>query len=249
MPDINEVPDSILVKIKHLLEGVHGRSQEEIETAHSLARQMLMKYNVDISMLENVSTDKKKKVTEAKVTLNGRQTRHEGGWVENLVSVLARYNLCKAILTGGNEFQYDQGSFYLIGEPHNIELAGYMLDVAIRQIRDLGSILWRKYDRMEKRNTWYRGFFRGCVHGLRMRLASDENAGKTLPSSQQMGIMVRDNNIRIQEYVLTRFGKLDSMKSKNLKGTEGYTTGVITGRGMNIGKGMGGSGSGPKLLN
>lgn len=240
MINANEVPDSILARIKKLLEGASGRTQAEIETAQALANAMLIKYNVSLAQIQAVDTTKKKKVTQSKMDLNNMQTRHEAGWVGDLANVIAKANLCYVLLVHGKQFKYDQGFMWIIGEDHNIELVAYMVEVAHRKIKELGSILWRQYVGAEKRNTWHRGFYRGAVHGLGQRLRASIEEQLRLPSSQEYGIVLRDKDKAIHEYISLHFN-VKPAKNSSLKGTEGYTTGVITGRGMNIGTGIGGA--------
>lgn len=246
---INEhIPDSLLEKIQKLLnlKDDKGASQGEIENATAMISALLMKYNLSMSQVEGHGKKKDPSITDNLFDLNGKQTRHEAGWVNTLFSVIARYNLCRTLNRKGTRGKDDMGQVRIIGTAMNIELVYYIVLGLIDKIRAFCAEAWRRYEYQggpEKRNTFKRGFYRGCVSGIFDRLANDEEQRKSTEHLQienhEMGLMVISNDQAIARYVNANISVKPGKAGKSLSGVGGYTQGYQTGQGMNIDNKMG----------
>lgn len=233
-----EVPDSIIQKIQKLLalKNDESASQGEIENATNAITAMLLKYNLDMSTVENHKGQHKAAMTENQFDLNGKQTRHEAGWVNNLFNVICIHNLCKCITVPGYKDKDDMGWVIIVGKKHNIDIVYYMVDQLITKIRSMAKYHWRIYHGEEKRNTYLRGYYRGAVHGLHEKL--NESKRQIESSNPNMGLMVINNGKELMQYVAEKHGPLGKSRSSSLSGMGGYAQGKETGKSLNVHKGV-----------
>ena len=236
----NEVPDSLLEKIQKLmrLKDNKAASQGEIENASSMITALLLKYNLSMSQVESHGEKMDPKIQDNLVNLNGKQTRHEASWLNTLFAVIAKFNMCKTLNRAGRNGKDDMGSVIVIGSAMNIEIVIYVVNDLADKIRSMASAAWSGYEGIEKRNTFRRGYLRGCVAGIFTRLDDDEQQrmeeSKLSLEGQQMGLMVMNNNQALGNYIGEKFLVRSATKSKSLSGVSGYNQGFAAGQGMNI---------------
>lgn len=264
--DLN-VPQEVLQKLKKILERKiklenedHGdeldqkHRQAEIESVSHMLNKLLMEYNLSLSQVSSVKQDQKRpQVEDRQIDLNGKQTRHEAGWVTRLVQVIAKHNLCYAVpFTRKGLDKDDMGLIIIVGRPYNIELVMYFVDQLAIRIKDLCSDTWSSYTGVEKRNTFRRGFLKGCVVGIDSKLTVEEVERKkvetTTSQNTEMGLMIRSERELAIRHMETKYQISSGGHKKDLKGKNGYQIGFDTGRSMGIHGGIG-SGNSQKLLN
>jgi hypothetical protein len=258
MENLNHVPKEFLDKVKKILnrkeslerqikEGQSAQHaatveqmQTDLENTTRLLSKLLLEYNLEMSQVSGYAErGRQAPLGESRVDLNGKQTRHEAGWMEKLYSVIARANMCSALHFGGRRGDKDDmGQMAIFGKAMNIELVCYFVDQVSEKIRDMCSIAWKQYFGAEKRNTFRRGFFRGAVDGIKSQLITEE---QMLPPSSSMGLMVINNRKEIELYIQQRY-KLKFVSSKPLSGRSGYQQGLDAGSKMSMNKGIGGTG-------
>lgn len=211
----DEIPEAILLRIKKLQERIAGgvgeiTTQNEIEQATKMMTALLLKYNLSMSQINGHTGDTKGNVDHKQYDLNGKMTRHEAGWLNDLFHVIAKYNMCRAISSNPSDKQDkdDMGYVFLIGKTHNIEIVYYLIDQLTIKIKKLCSECWKSYDGEEKRNTYRRGFLRGAVQGIARQLSAQDLEQKTNNpiEGNEMGLMVINNNQLIQKYVEQTWG-------------------------------------------
>lgn len=244
MEPSNNVPDSILERIQKLMaikEG-SGASQNEIEEAAKMATALLMKYNLSMSEVSGHKGETKGKMEHDKFSMQGKTTRHEAGWLQDLYHVIAKYNMCKAIKSHPNEKQDkdDMGYVWLVGKRHNVEIVHYLVDSLTHKIRTACATAFKTYDGDEKRNTFRRGFFRGAVVGIGIKLKEQaEELKMDGATNNEMGLMVVSNAQAIKLYVQQLMGGTSASKAHNLMSKNGYTQGVEEGRKMTTNAALG----------
>lgn len=249
----NEIPEELLERIQKLMERTKedsGSTQAEIETATNLITSMLLKYNLSMSQVQQHRSTKEKPITEANVDLNNLQTRHEAGWVNSLVNVICNFNLCKALHCTGIR-KYDQGYMIIIGREHNIKIVMYFVEVLIKKIKDACKIAWKRYEYHggdEKHNTFFRGFYRGAVNGIHVKLTQvrDELIRSQEKENKELGLMIISEKEKMIKYAQEKYNPRNGSYSSRLSGEGGKALGYATGKSMDLNKGVGGQG--PKGL-
>lgn len=249
--DSKEELESLLDRAKK----IHGytKSGNVNEAANAAAKltEFLLKYNLDISQVEDHSTIKEESM--------GRDDREFYGsvinWQVDLANVISKANLCKTVLSqrSGNKIVW-------LGKPSNIQVAQYIFDTAVFDIKDMATSMWnivlqaRKmpemYDKLgEELRTihgkeWKNTFYMGAVKGIQDRLKAEV---EELRQNENMNALVIYNDRALKEYTRTVFPKL-SKHTTNFKQNSGYGAGQKFGSEYQFKTGVGTSGS-PLRLN
>lgn len=246
MNNQNHIPDSLLEKIQKLMrvKDDGSASQGEIENATKMINTLLMKHNLEMSQVIGHGMDKNQ-MTDDSFDLNGKQTRHEAGWVVQLFNVIANHNLCECLHElRSNRNKDDMGSMIVIGTKVNIEIVYYTVDQLHERIKEMCGRAWKEYVGQEKRNTYRRGYLRGAVVGINNALrAQSEQRMKQLEiptlENQQMGLMLRSNAQALTAYMQEEYGHgIKRSKSTGLSGRGGFEQGKHDGSNMGINKGL-----------
>lgn len=246
----SHIPQGLLDKIQKLmrLKDDKAASQGEIENASTMITQLLLKYNLQMSQVIGHGI-KENDIGEESFSLQGKQTRHEAGWVVKLFNVVARHNMCRCIhYVGSNKDKDDMGRMVIIGSPMNIEIVYFMVDQLHIRIKDMCSDAWLYYQRNsmgdEKRNTYRRGYLRGCVLGISDKLGEQEQERireleyhPTL-ENKQMELMIMGNAEALQKYRDEHHSGTFRSKGTKLSGIGGFQQGLSDGSQMSINKGL-----------
>lgn len=234
--NLNEYFEKIK-KLKALAD--NAGSPEEAANAMARMNEILEKYNIDLHTALN-HTPESKEVNYEIWDLNDYQGRHDGNTFRDLIFVLAKFNFCKAVHGTRHSQEYDQGVFTIFGNKMNLEIVAYMRDYCINQMRIMEKSYWAKYRGTEKRGSFRRGFYRGCVNAIIERLQEQQAKQDT----QTMAIIRVGNALVEQKFQAYYAGtKVGTVRAKNLISQDGRANGYSAGKSMNLAKGVGGGSS------
>lgn len=246
----NNIPQNLVDKIHKLIAlRDNAGTPAESENAAMRISEILMKYNLDMETVQSQGATKKEvPVEEIRTDLNELQSKTEANWVASLYGVIARYNLCMAI-HNTSRAPGNQGTITIIGKKHNIEIVDYLVGALITMIRTAEKKTYSTYQGIEKRNTFRRGFLRGCVSGIKQKLAEQEREQiNSLEIGKQVNALMVVNSRQLQEYVDIKFGRLKQGTSTRLSGQSGLQMGRAAGYGMKVGAGLNAAGPGQRRL-
>lgn len=266
--NIDHIPKELIAKIQKLMKLEEGAKKlgniEEAANAAGKIRDILMKHNLDLYTVQNAGDQTQK---EAPIIKDDYQPEdftkpHEGDWVKRLVKTIAPFYLCKC-------FGYTNTAMGLkvtiIGTATNVEIVWYTVEQLVNRIRPLSRDAFKAYTGHEKRNTFFRGFFRGAVEGIQYQLAENaqrevykakeaeerKRAGKPIAELESTAIMFIGMQVqeqrRVQQFIdhNINFGN-STRKGSSLSGVGGKQTGFETGKKINIASGVGSGASTPK---
>jgi hypothetical protein len=218
-------------------------NQAEAEAFAAKIQDMLLQYELDLGDIkrntaESIAVDKEMFDTE---TLTNP---HESNWVVHLYNACSRANFCKILVrnaTGTN--------ITIIGTDMNREFLHFMVHQLVPKIRHLAKGSWLAYGGPEKRNTFIRGFLKGCCRGIATKLNLDLFAQQK--NQEQVNALVVQKDRAVQQWMDTHIGRVRSVGMNTGSGRHGYDQGVEAGKNININKGVGqGRGmGGTRLLN
>lgn len=168
------IPEGLLKKIQGLLRLEESAkkvgSMEEAANASGKIRDILMKHNLDLFTVEQASKKKKTEIVHKLYDLEELMQSHEGTWISNLLTIVAKYNLCDVLIRGRTTERW------LIGTETNIEVTWYTVAQLSNRLRLSGREAFKTYEGKEKRNTYLRGYYIGANSGIQQQLA--ENAAR-----------------------------------------------------------------------
>lgn len=143
----------------------------------------------------------------------------------------------------------------LIGEAHNVEMTKYIVDQLINKAKPLARHAWKAYqdnpprfDVMEKKGQYLRGFLSGFVTGISIKLAANKKRMETdKPELTTMALVLRD---QVDDYYKEKFKTADKkIRSGGTKSEHGQEEGIKKGLETDINKGLGTNDLNQKLLN
>jgi len=127
------VSEPLLKKIKALLDKAGATdSQAEAESFIAKANELLLKHNLEMSSLENISQQEGVEGTECNSL---QDIKEHGTYDENIISALSSYNFLDLIW----DYRGGKKSFRLIGEKSNIEITLYLFDFLKNNLPKIGN--------------------------------------------------------------------------------------------------------------
>lgn len=243
------IPQYILEKLEKLLALRDGAekigSLQEAEVAAQKISELLAKWNVELSTL-NFEKDQYSHIVFEVLSYNKR----EAEWIHSLYSTLGKHNFVRVIGRKSLEVSDEVKWLSLIGKPHNIEIVQYLAIQFENKIRHLEKIAWNSIGQNSgtKRNTFKRGFFRGAIGGLAVKLKEQaEHNSAHIPT---FGTLVRQENLTLEQKVQDLFNNnIKSNGQKHLKGTGGIVAGYNSGKNLDLNQGLKKSAFNNKLIN
>jgi len=237
-----ETSKEVIEKIKKLLKFAEDAkkrdSQAELENAMAKIQAISMEYNIQI---DKIDMDEQVKVGRTAIT-DDLLPKNEGKWIVSLIWGIMGLNFCRGWTIGGGK-----NGMVIIGESHNVEIVRYIVDQLIPRIRALGREHFKEYDGPEKKNTFLRGFYVGCVSGLLQRLRDEQD--KMVVGNEQVGGLILRKTAAVDKWMKTNAPPLVSGRSSRISSVGGWQKGKEVGSKMSIHKGVGGNNSlGQRLL-
>lgn len=256
------IPKGLLEKIQKLmrLRDDKAATQGEIENATKMITQLLLKHNLDMTMVQNHGKEDETTGTKG-VNLNNRTNRHEGSWLPSLYTVIASFNLCEIIIMAkGKHGKDDMGYIAIIGKKVNCEVVYYLVDQLRERLKGMEVNAWHRYSGEEKRNSYRRGYLQGAVAGINIALAEQEVLRRRAVREEQednertafaqntdrglnwenknMDIMIVTQKEKNKEYIADAIGEVKEKTNKKLISEDGKRQGERDGYNMEIRKGL-----------
>lgn len=248
---MEQLDNNILLKIKALFDKAESAKQmgslEEAESFATKAQELLMKYNLEMSDVRDAaSADKKEAMVKGDIKFEELTGRHESDWVLDLYNVIARHNLCAVVISRRRDATGSYRYLSLIGYKSNAEIVDYTVKQLVTRIRAMSRSAFSQYFGDTKRNTWVRGYLRGAVNGINIKLTG---AVKELTQANPgVGLMIISNEVQLKETMTKLYGKLGKSSQTRLKGQDGFEKGQQDGKNMSIHKGLDGKGGSNPIL-
>ena len=225
-------------KLLRLRDGTNSQAEEE--SAAAKVQELLFKYNLEMAEVDAhvPESEKQERVGESFTGVDER--KNEGTWVTQLYNIVAQYNFCKVLIMG-NDWENRKGSFVprritIIGKATNVEIVRYTCEQLLPRIRSLAAQEWKYYTGHEKRGMFTRGFLAGCVTGISNRLYEEWQKFQRTDEKSQALVLVRDAEIK--EYLSIQYPHIRRGKGSRSRSYDGYSTGVMVGRSMDIRRGV-----------
>lgn len=239
------VDNAILDKVKKLLNKAQGtHSEAEAETATNMARALLLKYNLEMSMVENHTLKDNLSIADITLDLSNDTSKTDGGWIHKLLNVLAISNFCTLVGMGN-----DSSRFYLIGKPINTQTVTLMYEYLIPVAKNLANKRFKEYENAggnEKRNKWKRGYYQGFVKAIGDRLKLETIKAESDNSKVTDLIIV--NKQALATYTENRFPNMRKAKPKlGTRSVDGRAQGYNDGTSVGLNKQVGSSNSNSQL--
>lgn len=233
--------DKVKSKLEKLLRLQEGATKigslEEAGNAAQKIQTLLFKYNLEMAdicmadksqpVIGNQKTDLKEKFG---------WNKSSGPWMVNLVNVISRANLCRAVQTKvGNENVF----MTIFGEKENVIAVNMLVSQLIHRLKDMASNSWKLYNGYEKKNAYLRGYLSGAVVGIFHKL--QENQKRMEEENAKVTTMVVANEALVSQVMNDHYnGNLRSAKqTKRLSSNDGRARGYQAGKSMNIHKAIG----------
>jgi hypothetical protein len=198
-------------------------NQEEAESFAAKIQELLLSYELSIDDILRKEADSVT-VLQEQLDTGPLTNRHESNWVVYLYNACAKTNFCKVIIVGGS------GSTWIkvVGTKMNIEFLHFMVHQLIPKIRTLSRKSFADYVGPEKRNTFVRGWLKGCCNGIQTKLALQRRL-EADTNAQVYGLVIQKDRA-VNDFVERTFGRLGVSKGKAIKGRDGYVQGKVYGQ-------------------
>jgi hypothetical protein len=237
--------DKIHDKIKKLLALAKGAedigSIEEAANAAAQVQKLLLKYNLELSEID--LEERKHSIENDMYNLKDIHgwNKNQGNWLTLIYFRVSTYNFCKTIGIG-TPGKYCDPRVQIFGEKHNIEIVLDLCLSLISQIKALEGKRWKELQGQitDKRATFRRSYFQGCVDGINQRLYEEREANKK-EWTGTTGLVVQ-NDKALDLAIKEKYGdNLKSSTRRQSKSMAGYSNGVKDGKAMGTKRGVQGT--------
>ena len=234
-----ELPsDKILDRIRRLLALSTSSNDFEAALAASKAQDLLLKYNLEMSQIEQKEGDE--------VERWNFRTPLQEIWLDVLINGIATNNMCRVIRGKGYKEGHRNGAqfvasqqvrqYYMFGKKPNLEVTVYMY-----------SYLAAEIDRLTpagKTAKYVRAFRIGAAAKVAERMKEEL---KTFQSTEETRALVIVTDKAVTERLKEDFPKTHS-SSVNIGDSRGYYDGQAAGKTINFRQGVGGKNSAGQAL-
>lgn len=242
----NEIPQDILNKLnklKNLEEGARSvGSYNEAENAAARFQALLYKYNLDEEQVRNSHLEAKLQMQNEEIELSRFYGYRAANWAQDLLSAVAKHSMCVVIITG-------KWKCHVLGEKQNVNLAIYFTEQLASKIEHAFKFAWTAYNCEEDQKTFRRGFLRGAVMAISMRLRVEEKKATADPVNNGLALVLVNKRQEAMDFLKQQFPNSCS-RTKSWSptgGADGFGKGKEAGGSMGLNKGLGSGGK--KLLN
>lgn len=186
-----QVDNTIVLKIKKLLEMANSSNRNEAEIASAKAQELLVKYNLEIQQVESIETDYNEEdlIQYKRVMIEVRE----------VALILVRHFFVRVLFDSKRYSNVKTTTVRTFGKNSNVKIASYVYTFLIRTYRNL----WKEYKKKNKRaNKKY--FFKGITQGLSMKLTETK-----YKVEKEYGLIVKEDSV-----LLNWSSKYDIYKDK-----------------------------------
>ena len=215
--------DSILEKIQKIMALQQGATTPS-EAANCAARisEMLLRYNLSIQDVNSHKADDG--VDTKKGAFDDYQNPYDGTFAELLLDYIAYFNFCRLIKHPDrnpiNPLK-NKGKFTLVGKKYNVEVAYFMFDYCLIQIKSLFNQHWdlnkKQILETSNKNPYRRAYYQGAVFALSKKLKSQrEEAIESQPmsadGSNPILSLIKVNDLAVDTKIKELFPSLRTAK-------------------------------------
>jgi hypothetical protein len=212
-------------------------NQAEADAFASKIQELLLAYELEIEELGG--TNEVYQIADEKYDCEGLTRPHESDWVTIMYTACGPAAFCE-VLTMTKSL-----NVRIYGNDNNRELLHFMVAQLVVKIRELARKSFKEYHGMDKRNTYFRSFYKGAAHAIHVRLRKEkESQAQTYGIVLSRGHMVKDY---MNKWLEDRGIKLRQIKPKKSSSYDGYQNGWKAGESVGINKGVGGNKETTKL--
>lgn len=172
----------------------------QAQAAAALIQKLLTKYNLSMAAVDDHDTNSKNSYLKATKKYSDYQTQYDGNFSFLLIRAVAEFNFCTVV----NEREYKASNtksgyskvnfgFSLIGKKHNIDMALYLFDYCLNNVKLLFNRYYeeRRLAIFMKRGTgkFYvhrRAFYEGAVNAIYLTLQEEREDSKSEFSKQEV---------------------------------------------------------------
>lgn len=231
-------PDKILERIRKLLALSTSSNEYEAALAASRAQDLLLKYNLEMSQIEQKEGDE--------VERWDFRTPLAETWLDVLINGIATNNMCRVIRGKGYKDGYRDGAkfvpgkevrhYYMFGKKPNLEVTVYMY-----------SYLAAEIDRLTpegKNATYVRAFRIGAASKVAERMKEEL---RTFQSTEETKALVVVTDKAVTERLKQDFPKT-STSHVSIGDSRGYYDGQAAGKTIQFRQGVGGKNAAGQAL-
>jgi hypothetical protein len=253
--------EDILRRVRSLLALSTSNNENEAASAAAKAQELLIKYNLDASMLGS-TTAKKEEDIEQKYSSLDEADNIQSDWKSRLAFAVAQGNLCELVIIGSRRrVSGDTRQLCWIGTPSNIAVAQYTYEFFARELERIADDKWKqvlKLKNLQKANPsweiigsellsvspakWKTSFYFGAVKGIREKLIESKQQMQNANSNLNALIVLNDN--ALQEFKRRAFPYLTSIGpgAKDLYNAA-FNSGQSVGKTLNTREGISAGGT------
>jgi len=215
------VEEKVIDLIAKLLRLSTSSNEHEAALAASRAQELLIKHNLSMAEIEAHRDDKDKTpVNLLSETLDITVPKNYGDWKKFLIASVAKYNLCKAILSS------DGSRVYIIGPQQNVEVVKLLYGWLVDQIMTLSSKACKEYTGYDRIPTFRRAFFIGAVDTVRNRLY--QNWMEMESKNNKCTALMVNTTALIDSYIGEKFGQVHQGKGHRV--ADSSRDGIVAGQ-------------------
>lgn len=229
--------NDILDKIKKLLALANSSNEHEAKVASARAQELLVKYNLTMQDVDNVSH----KYTEEMVETGRKRAATEWKYIQSLLREFFFIEIVhtkKPIYTGdiAQDMFGPQGykfCYVMFGQPHNIEVAKYVRDFLTHAFKNSFKAYRKEHNAPAgSRQSYYYGLYQGLHEQLtQARQGVEQETGLVVVPDADLEKHIND----VLSGALTK-----SQSRATLNDKQAAMAGYEQGKEMRIAKGLGG---------
>lgn len=221
----------------------------EAEAFAAKIQQLMIEYELEMDDLAGGASQRVYNVGQERFDTSSLTGSHESNWVAILYCYCGKSSFCKVVLS---PMRGEKAPLWITiyGDPTNRELLHFMVAQLVVKLKEVARIAFKKYkeydDGQDKRNTYFRGFYRGACVGVRDKLTAELK--KEEDARPQVHGLVLNKMAAVQKYLEDngiRFGRAGQTRTSS---SSGYQDGYSAGRSVNINKGVKGGSTTSKYL-
>lgn len=188
--------DSVLVKIRKLMELSKSNNAHEASLAATRAQELMLRHRIQQAELIG-DQEEKEEITKSQIH-SDKQKRSL--WKSSLADAIAKGFQCRVYLSGVN--------IIVIGRKSDIDTVQYLHQYLMKELQRLADIEFSKVRRigdLTHGKTWKNNFYYGAVSAIRDRLKIQRDDIMKTASNQAITVITRDvarveavyNNLRL----------------------------------------------------
>lgn len=224
--------ENIKTKIKKLLDLSEGAKEigslEEAANAAEKAQGLLMKHNLSMAEIKDIEISD---IGHAQI-MGGdfNFEKREGLWTPTLMGNLCEHNLCRTLISkAGSQIS----KLTVIGEEQNVSMVMDMFISLVALARHLERTHWSKYQGLEKRGKFRRGFLMGFSIGIGDQLRN--SLARLKAQSEGVTALVHVSSEAVNNYVNNNFAlSRKRIRSGGTSSNDGLSRGFAEGKKSNV---------------